>query len=490
MALTSKDIVQPRYRVGDVIAGKYRLEGLLGEGGMGAVWGAFNLQLEAPVAIKLLLHSERDHELLTQRLKQEAKVAAKLGHPAIVRIFDVGESEQGDPFIVMELLKGRSLAAWLATDGCLSATQAVQMLLPIADALAIAHSKGIIHRDLKPDNVFISEDEQQLQPKLVDFGIVKINDPSSQQTHLTQTGTVVGSPDYMSPEQARGLEVDHRTDIWSLCVVLYEAITGMTPFAAANANALLLSIVVDEPRPFEPRSEEEAELARIITRGLSKDREQRFQSMVDLGRALASWLIRQNVVEDVCGSSLEAKWISRASDPAALRGTRSSLPSFPTSPPASGVRPASSDLEVAQTHLQPVALDTASKSGQVTPSPHQFSRAALMGIGFAASLLIAALVALALRRPAPSAASSVPPPHESLRSEAAPEVPSVEPVPPVVPEPAPPAPSAAAPTPSVGLAAPEAPSQRPAAKPNKAQPARSRPQASPGSASSDLLSPY
>ena len=148
--------------------GDYQFVARIDEGGMGAVWGAFNLQLEAPVAIKVLLHTERDHALLTQRLKQEARVAAKLGHPAIVRIFDVGESELGDPFIVMELLKGRSLATWLAEDGCIPASQAVQLLLPIADALAVAHAKGIIHRDLKPDNVFISSDDDQLQPKLVD----------------------------------------------------------------------------------------------------------------------------------------------------------------------------------------------------------------------------------------------------------------------------------------------------------------------------------
>jgi serine/threonine-protein kinase len=394
MALSSKDLALPRYQVGDVIAGKYRLDGLLGEGGMGAVWGAFNLQLEAPVAIKVLLRSERDHDLLTQRLKQEARVAAKLGHPAIVRIFDVGESERGDPFIVMELLKGRSLATWLAEDGRLAVSSAVQLLLPIADALAVAHAKGIIHRDLKPDNVFISDDDQ-LQPKLVDFGIVKVAGPTGEDSHLTQMGTVLGSPEYMSPEQARGRnDVDHRTDIWSFCVLLYEVVSGSTPFAAENYNALLRSIVEDDPRAFVARSPEEADLFRILLCGLVKNREERFQSMAELGRALAGWLIRQGVLEDACGASLETKWISRPSDGSTLRSAR---PPLPTPAPESGVRRSSDELAVAPTldvqHEARVAVP--SGAAPALPEPPATSRAPRLAAAAAFALaLVAALVAL------------------------------------------------------------------------------------------------
>ncbi|HYQ28996.1 MAG TPA: serine/threonine-protein kinase, partial [Polyangiaceae bacterium] len=133
------------YRVGDVIAGKYRLDALLGEGGMGTVWRAFNLQLEAPVAVKLI-RGELDRNSLAQRLKQEARAAAKLGHSAIVRVFDVGDSELGDPYIVMELLSGQTLGSLLATEKRLSAVRSVQLLLPVADALVAAHAKGIVHR--------------------------------------------------------------------------------------------------------------------------------------------------------------------------------------------------------------------------------------------------------------------------------------------------------------------------------------------------------
>src|SRR3954470_23747082 len=162
------------YAAGDVIADKYALEELLGEGGMGAVFRARNTVLDMPVALKLI-RTDLDRELLRGRLLQEARAAAKLAHPAIVRVFDVGTTALGDPFIVMELLHGLSLAKLLENEGRLSSVRVVQLLLPIADALAVAHARGLVHRDVKPDNVFIAnDDEGQLQPKLVDFGIVKL----------------------------------------------------------------------------------------------------------------------------------------------------------------------------------------------------------------------------------------------------------------------------------------------------------------------------
>ena len=303
-----------RYGVGDVIASKYRLESLLGEGGMGAVWRAFNIQLEAPVAIKVI-RGDVDKEL-TERLRQEARAAAKLGHAAIVRIFDVGESEFGDPFIVMELLSGQSLGAMLAAEHRLPGVRAAQLLLPVVDALSVAHAKGIIHRDLKPDNVFIAVDNGQVQPKLVDFGIVKMASAANQEwKRITQSGTVIGSPEYMSPEQACGREdLDHRTDIWSLNVVLYEAVAGRVPFKNSNYNALLHSIQIDEaPSLAEPLANAGG-LWRIIQHGLAKDPAQRFQNMTEFGQALATWLISRGISEDACGTSLEAKWLNRTSE--------------------------------------------------------------------------------------------------------------------------------------------------------------------------------
>jgi len=303
-----------RYHAGSVLCEKYRLESLIGEGGMGAVWRASNLLLGLPVAIKLI-RADLDRDALRARLQLEARSVAKLGHPAIVRVYDVGETELGDPFIVMELLHGETLAQLLA-QGRLSAVRAVQIILPIIDALAVAHARGIVHRDLKPDNLLIALEDQRTQPKILDFGIAKLTDPRDANHRLTEIGTVVGSPDYMSPEQARGREdVDYRTDIWSLCVVLYEAITASAPFSASNYNALLRAIVEDEPKPLSEHAAGDAPLWEILKRGLSKDPQQRQRSMAELGRALAAWLMTHGAHEDACNTSLESKWFGRTSDP-------------------------------------------------------------------------------------------------------------------------------------------------------------------------------
>ncbi len=298
---------------GSIILGKYQLESLVGEGGMGAVWSALNLQLESRVAIKLLRGGPTCEELV-QRLKIEARAVAQLQHPAIVRVFDIGETEHGEPFIVMELLTGEGLGQVL-TRGRLSCVEAVQVMLPIAEALALAHKKGIVHRDLKPDNVFISRTGEGTQPKLLDFGIAKLSADPSAARNLTQSGTLIGSPDYMSPEQAYGSEdVDHRSDIWSFSVVLYELITGSVPFKAANNHALLRAIVEGDPAPFPTAANVDEGLANIIRSGLLKDKELRPESMRDLGAKLARWLLARGVLEDSCGGSLESKWNGRTQE--------------------------------------------------------------------------------------------------------------------------------------------------------------------------------
>jgi serine/threonine protein kinase len=304
-----------RYAPGAILSGKYRLEAMLGEGGMGAVWRASNLLLDLPVAIKLI-RADLDRSVLRARLQVEARSTAKLGHPAIVRVYDVGESELGDPFIVMELMHGQTLAKMIS-QGRLSATRTVQLLLPIIDALAVAHTRGIVHRDLKPDNIMIAQEQLRVQPKILDFGIAKLTDPRDSDHKLTEIGMVVGSPDYMSPEQARGRDdVDAGSDIWAICVVLYEAVTGVTPFAASNYNALLRAIVEDEPKSLVELAAGDAALWEIVKRGLAKNRADRPPSISELGRALAGWLLSHGVFEDACGTSIESKWFEHNGDPA------------------------------------------------------------------------------------------------------------------------------------------------------------------------------
>jgi serine/threonine-protein kinase len=295
---------------GTVISRKYRLDSLLGEGGMGAVWRAVNLQLEVPVAIKLL-RADRHTAELAERLRVEARAVAKLVHPSIVRVFDAGESESGEPFIVMELLDGESLGTLLER-GPLLPTRAVQLLLPIAEALSLAHAGGIVHRDLKPDNIFVAEEGAGLQPKLLDFGIAQVMSALGPGARPTLGGVLVGSPDYMSPEQVRGYsDIDQRADVWGFCVVLYEAIAGQAPFEGDSCEAILASVLVDVPRPLSDVAGVDAELAALVHAGLAKERDERPASIRQLGQRLAAWLLAQGVQHDLAGSSLEAKWLGR-----------------------------------------------------------------------------------------------------------------------------------------------------------------------------------
>lgn len=192
------------YGAGDCVGGKYRLESLLGRGGMGEVWTASNETLAVQRAVKLI-RSEAECRENTDRLLHEARAAARLADPAIVRVFDFGKTQYGDPFLVMEVLRGEDLASAIRRKERLKATRAVRILLPVIRALGLAHLHGIVHRDLKPENIFLTKGaDGRIQPKLLDFGIAKLKDMQS--LRLTMDGSVMGSPLYMAPEQARGEE--------------------------------------------------------------------------------------------------------------------------------------------------------------------------------------------------------------------------------------------------------------------------------------------
>ncbi len=338
------------YAPGDLIASKYLLEERLGEGGMGAVFRARNTSLDMAVAIKLL-RADLNRDLLGGRLLQEARAAARLAHPAIVRVFDVGQTALGDPFIVMELLEGDTLSVLIDREHGLTPIHAVQLLLPIADALSAAHAKGLVHRDVKPDNVLVILDEGIAQPKLLDFGIVKLTHADGS-SGASEAGSIFGSPDYMSPEQARGLDqVDSRSDLWSFSVILYEAIAGFAPFQSNNYNTLLRMIVEDTPKSLNELGVADHALSYIVERGLNKSPADRYASLNQMGRALAAWLADQGITEDACGVSLEAKWLARQTDSGGLG--RKSWPPPARTDQISGVH----NLELIRTTVP--ALNTA-----------------------------------------------------------------------------------------------------------------------------------
>jgi hypothetical protein len=294
---------------GDLVADKYRLVRPLGKGGMGVVWVAHNSILDVHVAIKIIdiRHVARP-KVVSARVLQEARTAARLGHAAVCRVFEFGETQHGDPFVVTELLHGETLADVLKRQSRMPAVQAVAWLLPIAEGLVMAHEKGIVHRDVKPENIFLSHDDvHKIRPKLLDFGIARFLETDNK---LTQDGALLGTPHYMSPEQARGeAELDARSDVWSLSVVLYELITGQLPFDGDNYNALLWSIGHDEPRSITDWAGGDPRLAAILERGLKKRPGERWQTMRTLGEHLAAWLHGQGMREDVCGGSLRATWL-------------------------------------------------------------------------------------------------------------------------------------------------------------------------------------
>jgi serine/threonine-protein kinase len=295
------------YQTGDTIAGKYQLVRVLCQGGMGSVWIAYNQALDVQVALKLIRPDVKG-ALMTERLMTEARLAARLEHPAIIGVHDLGNTDRGDPYLVMELLHGGDLRSLLEAEGRLSAERAVALLLPIAEGLAFAHAKGVVHRDLKPENVFLARIDDRLQPKVLDFGIAKPALAPGQR-RITRAGAVVGSPDYMSPEQARGIDVDHRADVWAYCAVVYECVTGRAPFADSAYDALLKDIVDKPVTSFMDLGIEEPELWNLLQRGFSKNRDDRYPNMRELGRELAQWLRNRGVEEDVCGHSLRAAWL-------------------------------------------------------------------------------------------------------------------------------------------------------------------------------------
>lgn len=296
------------YVPGKVIAERYELLRLIGQGGIGQVWLAKSQTLHNEVALKLFeRRGQSDPGDGSERLLAEARAAAALDHPAIVRVFDYGETDRGDPFLVMELLKGESLEELLRRVGPMQPSRVLRLLLPLVDALSVAHGKQIVHRDIKPANLFLAVDEaQRVQPKLIDFGLARLQRGGAR---LTQAGMLVGSPAYMSPEQIRDKDVDARSDLWSLCVVLHELVTGRLPFAGETQYEMFKAIAEGEATTLPLGGEVDEELIAILRRGLAKQPADRFSTARELGIALAKWLVAHGHEDDVCGASLRNEWL-------------------------------------------------------------------------------------------------------------------------------------------------------------------------------------
>jgi VCBS repeat-containing protein len=269
-----------------IISGKYRLDALIGQGGMGSVYRATHLELDRTIALKIVLPDFVSNQETLERFRQEARAAARLNHPNVISVYDFGILPTGQAYLAMELLTGRSLREELEQQGRLSPQRILSILRPVCQAIHAAHEAGVVHRDIKPDNIILLSQPETGEEivKVVDFGIAKLKERSGGTvSKLTEPGLVMGTPHYMSPEQCRGEELDRTSDIYSLGVTLYELLVGHVPFDAPTPSGVIIQHAVDPPplmRRLRPDIPEEIE--RVVLKALSKAREQRQPTAIRL----------------------------------------------------------------------------------------------------------------------------------------------------------------------------------------------------------------
>jgi eukaryotic-like serine/threonine-protein kinase len=268
---------------GTVVSGKFRVERKLGEGGMGSVYAAVNITTNRPVALKVMHPEYAAKKDIVRRFMREAKAATVITHPNVIEVFDVVDGERGEPVMVMELLEGQPLDSVLDERGALPLGEVARIMTPVVSAVGAAHARGIIHRDLKPENIHLARaSDGTIKPKVLDFGIAKILDPSqinesATKSGATRTGSMLGTPYYMSMEQACGeKDIDHRTDIWSIGVMLYVMLTGRHPYEGENYGQILKSLMTDTPQPVASLVPGlPGEVADIVQKCMSRQREER-----------------------------------------------------------------------------------------------------------------------------------------------------------------------------------------------------------------------
>ncbi len=304
-------------RVGQRI-GPYEILGRLGSGGMGLVFSAWDARLQRDVAIKLL-REEYATPTMRSRFLQEARAASGLNHANICTVFDIGEIS-GDPYLVMELLKGETLRAWISTRGKLAPEDIQRIASEVLDALAVAHARGVIHRDIKPANIIlVNKPGGGFQAKVLDFGLAKMEMGQEESTHhdLTTLGTTVGTVSYMSPEQAKGEQIDARSDLFSLGSVLYEAATGELPFQGATSALIFVELLGKAPLPLRQQNPAiPKDLDRFITRLLAKNPADRFQSAKSALDVLSAVSMRKSAFD---GMAIWGNKAAAGSSPAKSR---------------------------------------------------------------------------------------------------------------------------------------------------------------------------
>lgn len=432
-------------KVGDFVAGKYKVVEILAAGGMGVVVAAEHVQLGQRYAVKFLL-ADAKHDQSVERFLREARAAARIESPRVCRVFDCGTLDDGSPYMVMEHLSGHDLGHELKARGRLPVPEVVDVLLMALEGIAEAHAVGIVHRDLKPSNLFLCQKPgRPREVKVLDFGISKVmaTDESSEED-LTLTAAMLGSPRYMSPEQVQNAKhVDVRTDVWSLGVILYQLLDGRSPFAGTTMGETIGKVLLHVPPPIrETRGDVPPGLAQVIDRCLERDRERRYANVGELALALAPF-----------GTGAAQASIQRIS--ALLSsGELSGAPGAPNIPRAPSEGEITALLGPSPKGGEEPTVGTVGPVTQAAAAEFRPRRPTkLIVAGLVAMTGVAAVVAFALLQESPPtapAATSAPVKLEPAATAATP-APSAAPAPTPSATPAPsgaPAPSASAPAPA------------------------------------------
>ena len=288
--MATADAAAARALTGAVLSRRWRLLQKVGDGGMGEVYAAEPVDGGARVAIKVLRPEFLGEATVLSRFLEEGSLATRLIHPNIARMLECATAEDGSPYLVMELLEGVPLGAYMQNGARIPLAQAVPILQGILAGLAAAHAQGVVHRDLKPDNVFLTRGPGgTFVVKVLDFGIAKVMDAAGGMGSRTRTGMLLGTPAYMSPEQVKSArDVDARADLWSAGVMFYEMLTGRVAFPAPTEYARLAAVMTAEPEPIERVDSALAAVGPFIARTLRKNRDDRFPSALDMARGLVA----------------------------------------------------------------------------------------------------------------------------------------------------------------------------------------------------------